>query len=131
MPPNQLEFQPSGQSSTVCVDVNVNDDGVLEAPESVCLTLISTDPEFIIVENSSATSCIMIRDINCKWVSGSHVPHIYYYLCAAVIEVGFSQASYAVQEIHGSIEICLSFLGNTTIEVRLNFTTMDETATGK
>ena len=60
-----LEFASSGEFQTMCVDVTVVDDNVLEDDESVCLTLSSLDPE-IVVDGDTAITCVLITDINSK-----------------------------------------------------------------
>ena len=47
-----------------------------------------------------------------------------------VVEIGFRQPSYIVEEADGSIEICVSLTGNTNLAIGISFTTVDETATG-
>ena len=63
-----LDFFPSGVTNTACVDVTVINDGFLEEQETLCLTLTSTDPA-IIVDRTSAITCIIIDNINCKFYS--------------------------------------------------------------
>ena len=60
-----LEFASSGEFQTMCVDVTVVDDNVLEDDESVCLTLSSLDPE-IVVDGDAAITCVLITNINSK-----------------------------------------------------------------
>lgn len=60
-----LEFASSGEFQTMCVDVTVVDDNVLEDDENVCLTLSSLDPE-IVVDGDAAITCVLITNINSK-----------------------------------------------------------------
>lgn len=47
------------------------------------------------------------------------------------ITVGFSMPSYIVQETSESVEVCVSLFGDTAIPIMINFSTLQETATGK
>ena len=49
----------------------------------------------------------------------------------AEVTVGFTMPSYNVQESDGSLEVCVSLTGDTAIPVRITFSAIDGTATGR
>ena len=61
----QLIFPPVGGSQTICTDVAIASDDLLEAEESFCLTLTSLEPNVIIGLNAAVT-CIAIEDASGK-----------------------------------------------------------------
>ena len=124
-----LEFSPPGVSNTACVDVTVINDGFLEEQETLCLTLTNTDPS-IIVDRTSAITCITIDNINCKFYMHFILLILAFYIYITVVEIGFRQSSYVVEEADGSVEICVSLTGNNNLAIRVSFTTVDETTTG-
>lgn len=55
---------------------------------------------------------------------------IYIIIIFTDVTVGFSMPSYIVQERDESVEVCVSLLGDTAIPIMINFSTVQETATG-
>ena len=63
----QLTFPPTGGSQTICTNVTIASDDLLEDEETFCLTLSSFEPNVIIGLNAEVT-CIVIEDANSKCV---------------------------------------------------------------
>lgn len=126
---NVFTFTLNNFKESVCINITIEDDNVLEDKEYFELSLFSPDPRVIFKEQVS-TVCIVDND--CEYIQHYTTRiHAYnYVVCMIDVTVELSNSSFTVSEEQGWVTVCILLSGSIDRFVEVEIFSVDGDAKG-